>query len=64
MQGDVGSMDAAPVPWVVIIGTGVVVATLLLSVVLLAWISTRPLIPPRPGQRLGEAIVDCCAVAP
>ena len=63
-QGDVGSMDAAPVPWAVIIGAGVVVATLLLSIVLLAWVSTRPLIPPGPGQRLDEAIVDCCTVAP
>ena len=63
-QGDVESMDAAPVPRAAIIGAGVLLATLLLSVVLLEWVSTRPLIPPGPGQRLGEAMVDCCTVAP
>lgn len=63
-QGDVESTDAAPVPWAMIIGAGVAVATLLLSVALLGWVSTRPLTPTGPVQRLDKPIVDCCLVTP
>lgn len=63
-HGDVESTGAAPVPWAMIIGAGVAVATLLLSVALLTWFSTRPLTPTGPVQRLDEPIVDCCLVMP
>ena len=63
-QGDDESTNAAPAPWAAIIGAGVLLATLLLSVVVLAWVSTRPLTAPGPKQPPGEAMVGCCAVAP